>query len=203
MPAAQTANENCVAHNGSMIPIPGRDVMVQSWYQGGVSVFDWTDVKNPHEIAYFDRGPVDSTHMGNGGTWSVYWYNGVMVSSEISRGLDVMELTPSAHISQNEIDAAKTVVLDHLNTQGQPKFVWPPGFALARAYTDQLERSNGLSAARLAAVRAALTGAEGKSGGARKTALTALARSLDTDAGASSDGAKVRTLAGSVRALAK
>ena len=203
MPAAQTVNENCVAHNGSMIPIPGRDVMVQSWYQGGVSVFDWTDVKNPHEIAYFDRGPVDSTHMGSGGTWSVYWYNGVMVSSEISRGLDVMELTPSAHISQNEIDAAKTVVLDHLNTQGQPKFVWPASFALARAYADQLERSNGLSAARLTAVRSALTGAEGQSGGARKTALTALARSLDADAGASSDSTKVRTLAASVRALTK
>ena len=203
MPAAQTVNENCVAHNGSMIPIPGRDVMVQSWYQGGVSVFDWTDVKNPHEIAYFDRGPVDSTHMGNGGTWSVYWYNGVMVSSEISRGLDVRELTPSAHISQNEIDAAKTVVLDHLNTQGQPKFVWPASFALARAYADQLERSNGLSAARLTAVRGALTGAEGQSGGARKTALTALARSLDADAGASSESTKVRTLAASVRALTK
>ena len=203
MPAPQTVNENCVAHNGSMIPIPGRDVMVQSWYQGGVSVFDWTDVKNPHEIAFFDRGPVDSTHMGNGGTWSVYWYNGVMVSSEISRGLDIMELSPSAHISQNEIDAAKTVVLDHLNTQGQPKFVWPPSFALARAYADQLERSNGLSAARLTVVRAALTTADGAAGRARKTALGALARSIDGDAGSSSDGVKVRKLAGAVRDLAK
>ena len=203
MPAAQTVNENCVAHNGSMIPIPGRDVMVQSWYQGGVSVFDWTDVKNPHEIAYFDRGPVDSTRMGNGGTWSVYWYNGVMVSSEISRGLDVMELTPSAMISQNEIDAAKTVVFEQLNPQGQPKFIWPASFALTRAFTDQLERSNGLSAERLTAVRAALTTAEAASGNARKTALKALASSLDKDAGASSDTAKVKKLAGSVRDLAK
>ncbi len=203
MMAPQTANENCVAHNGSMIPIPGRDVMVQSWYQGGVSVFDWTDAKNPHEIAYFDRGPVDSTRMGNGGTWSVYWYNGVMVSSEISRGLDVFELSPSAHISQNEIDAAKTVVLDHLNTQGQPQFVWPASFALARAYVDQLERSNGVSAARLTAVRAGLTRAESASGGARKSALTALARSVDADAGASSDGAKVRRLSAAMRDLAK
>ena len=202
MMAPQTANENCVAHNGSMIPIPGRDIMVQSWYQGGVSVFDWTDVKNPREIAYYDRGPVDSTHMGNGGTWSVYWYNGVMVSSEISRGLDVMELTPSAHVTQNEIDAAKTVVFDHLNTQGQPKFVWPASFALAKAYTDQLQRSNGLSTARLTTVRSALTGAEGKSGRARKVALMALARSLDTDAATSSDGAKVRSLSGTVRSLA-
>ena len=203
MMAPQTANENCVAHNGSMIPIPGRDVMVQSWYQGGVSVFDWTDAKNPHEIAYFDRGPVDSTRMGNGGTWSVYWYNGVMVSSEISRGLDVFELSPSAHISQNEIDAAKTVVLDHLNTQGQPQFVWPASFALARAYVDQLERSNGVSAARLTAVRAGLARAESASGGARKSALTALARSVDADAGASSDGAKVRRLSAAMRDLAK
>ncbi len=203
MPAAQTVNENCVAHNGSMIPIPGRDVMVQSWYQGGVSVFDWTDVKNPHEIAYFDRGPVDSTRMGNGGTWSVYWYNGVMVSSEISRGLDVMELTPSAMISQNEIDAAKTVVFEQLNPQGQPKFIWPASFALARAFADQLERSNGLSAERLTAVRAALTTAEAASGNARKTALKALASLLDKDAGASSDGAKVKKLASAVRDLAK
>ncbi len=203
MPAPQTENENCVAHNGSMIPIPGRDVMVQSWYQGGVSVFDWTDVKNPHEIAYFDRGPVDSTRMGNGGTWSVYWYNGVMVSSEISRGLDVMELTPSAMITQNEIDAAKTVVFEQLNPQGQPKFIWPASFALARAYADQLERSNGLSAERLTAVRAALTTSESASGPARKTALKALASSLEKDAGSSSDAAKVKKLAGAVRDLAK
>jgi hypothetical protein len=141
--------------------------------------------------------------MGNGGTWSVYWYNGVMVSSEISRGLDIFELQPSAHISQNELDAAKTVVFDHLNAQGQPKFVWPASFALARAYADQLERSNGLSAARLTAVRAGLTRAERASGGARKSALTALARGVDADAGASSDGAKVRKLSAAMRDLAK
>ena len=133
--------ENCVAHNGSLIPIPGRDVMVQAWYQGGISVFDWTDAAHPKEIAFFDRGPVDSTQMAMGGSWSVYWYNGVIVSSEIARGLDIFELTPSAFISQNEIDAAKTVHLDYLNTQGQPKFVWPASFALARAYVDQLERN--------------------------------------------------------------
>ncbi|MEP6688858.1 MAG: hypothetical protein ABJC36_10965, partial [Gemmatimonadales bacterium] len=131
MPAPQTIYENCVAHNGSLIPIPGRDVMVQAWYQGGISVFDWTDAANPKEIAFFDRGPVDSTRMGNGGSWSVYWYNGVMVSSEISRGLDIFELAPSGFISRNELDAAKTVHLDYLNTQGQPKLVWPPSFALA------------------------------------------------------------------------
>ncbi|MDH5316312.1 MAG: hypothetical protein OEW44_07510, partial [Gemmatimonadota bacterium] len=95
MPAAQTPEENCVAHNGSLIPIPGRDVMVQAWYQGGLSVFDWTDAARPKEIAFFDRGPVDATRMQMGGSWSVYWYNGVIVSSEIARGLDILELEPS------------------------------------------------------------------------------------------------------------
>ena len=141
MPAPQTPQENCVAHNGSLIPIPGRDVMVQAWYQGGISVFDWTDAAHPKEIAFFDRGPIDSTKLvAAAGSWSAYWYNGVIVSSEIARGLDIFELTPSAFISQNEIDAAKTVHFDYLNTQGQPKLVWPPSFALARAYVDQLER---------------------------------------------------------------
>jgi LVIVD repeat len=203
MPAAQSVHENCVAHNGSLIPIPGRDVMVQSWYQGGISIFDWTDARAPREIAYWDRGPVDSTRMGNGGTWSVYWYNGVMVSSEISRGLDIMELTASAHISQNEIDAAKTMMFDHLNAQGQPKLFWPPSFALARAYTDQLERSTGLTASRLTAVRRALQSAERASGAARRRALTTLASQLNTDASASSDAGKVRMLAGSVTDLAR
>jgi hypothetical protein len=202
MPAAQTANENCVAHNGSLIPIPGRDVMVQSWYQGGVSVFDWTDAAHPHEIAFFDRGPVDSTHRANGGTWSVYWYNGVLVSSEIARGLDVFELEPSAWLSQNEIDAAKSVHLDYLNTQGQPKITWPSTFALARAYADQLERSNGLAKAELEDVREALSTAERASGDARRAALAALGTKLDGDAAASSDAARVTMLAVAVRALA-
>ena len=202
MPAPQTKFENCVAHNGSLVPIPGRDVMIQSWYQGGISLFDWTDSAHPKEIAFFDRGPVDSTRMASGGSWSVYWYNGVMVSSEISRGLDIVELTPSAFISQNEIDAAKTVKRDYLNTQGQPKFVWPPSFALARAYLDQLERSNGLAADKLAADRAALKSAEKASGSARSTALTALASQVDGDAGGSSDAAKVQKLSETVKALA-
>ena len=146
MPAPQTSIENCVAHNGSLIPIPGRDVMVQGWYQGGISVFDWTDVAKPKEIAYFDRGPVDATRLIMGGSWSVYWYNGLIVSSEIARGLDVFELLPSGLISQNELDAAKTVRFDYLNAQEQRKFVWPASFAKARAYLDQLERDNGLAA---------------------------------------------------------
>ncbi|MFV1988612.1 MAG: LVIVD repeat-containing protein [Gemmatimonadota bacterium] len=140
LPAPQTPEENCVAHNGSLIPIPGRDVMVQGWYQGGISVFDWTDPSNPFEIAYHDRGPVNAEQMEMAGSWSVYWYNGVIVNSEIARGLDIFELTASAHISQNEIDAAKSVQLDYLNAQGQPQFVWPASFALAGSFVDQLER---------------------------------------------------------------
>jgi hypothetical protein len=202
MPAPQTKFENCVAHNGSLVPIPGRDVMIQSWYQGGLSLFDWTDVAHPKEIAFFDRGPVDSTRMASGGSWSVYWYNGVMVSSEISRGLDIVELTPSAFISQNEIDAAKSVKWDYLNTQDQRKIVWPPSFALSGAYLDQLERSHGLAAARITALRTALGSAQKASGAARRDALTQLASQIDADASGSSDGAKVQKLSDSVKALA-
>jgi hypothetical protein len=202
LPAPQTKYENCVAHNGSLIPIPGRDVMVQAWYQGGISVFDWTDAAHPKEIAFFDRGPVDSTRMGNGGEWSAYWYNGVIVGSEISRGLDLLELTPNPLVTQNEIDAAKTVKYAELNVQGQPKMVWPPSFALARAYVDQLERSKGLSADRLAAVRSSLAAAEKASGAARRDALSGIATSLDSDASGSSDANKVRKLQNAVRDLA-
>src|SRR4051812_1559683 len=198
LPAPQSKYENCVAHNGSLIPIPGRDVMVQAWYQGGISVFDWTDAAHPRDLAYFDRGPMDSTRMVGGGFWSAYWYNGAIVGSEMQRGLDIFELSPSAYLTQNEIDAAKTVHLDYLNTQGQPQFVWPATPALARAYVDQLERSKGVSADRVSQLRQAL--------GAGSTiqtraALGALAAQLDADAGTSSDAAKVRTLAATLRQL--
>ena len=202
LPVAQTAVENCVAHNGSLIPIPGRDIMVQAWYQGGISLFDWTDAAHPHEIGYFDRGPADTT-LKLSGSWSAYWYNGVIVSSEITRGLDIFALAPSAFISQNEIDAAKTVHFDYYNTQGQQKFVWPPSFALARAYVDQLERSNGLAPARISAVRESLKTAEGASASQRKSGLKALATRLDTEAKGSSDTAKARALATAVRDLAR
>ncbi|HYO45334.1 MAG TPA: hypothetical protein VEY33_01415, partial [Gemmatimonadota bacterium] len=182
LPAAQTSLENCVAHNGSLIPIPGRDVMVQGWYQGGISVFDWTDPSDPTEIAFFDRGPMDSTKMVSAGSWSVYWYNGAIVSSEIARGLDILELAPSEYLTQNEIDAARTVHLDYLNVQGQPQFVWPPSFALARAYLDQLERSNGMPADRISAAREALAAAEGTTGEERAEALAGLTVVLDEDA---------------------
>jgi hypothetical protein len=200
MPAAQTANENCVAHNGSLIPIPGRDVMVQAWYQGGISILDWTDIEHPIEIAYHDRGPMDDTKLVSAGSWSVYWYNGLIVSSEIARGLDIFALTPSRHITQNEIDAANTVRFEQLNVQEQPKITWPPSFAKARAFVDQLERSGGLSAERLRALRTGLAGAESAAGGARRTALTQLAGSVNP--AASSDAGKARLLVEALRELA-
>ncbi|HYK81551.1 MAG TPA: hypothetical protein VEU55_00280 [Gemmatimonadales bacterium] len=202
LPAPQTPQENCVAHNGSMIPIPGRDVMAQAWYQGGVSVFDFTDAAHPREIAFFDRGPVDSTQLVGAGSWSAYWYNGVIVSSEIARGLDVFALQPSGFISQNEIDAAKSVHFEEFNTQGQPRFVWPPTFALARAYLDQLERSHGLAPERISAARQALKNAEAASGAGRQGALTQLAAQLESEASGSAEAAKVNTLAKTVKDLA-
>jgi hypothetical protein len=189
-----------VAHNGSLIPIPGRDVMVQAWYQGGISVFDWTDAAHPKEIAFFDRGPVDPNRFSMGGSWSVYWYNGVIVSSEIARGLDIFELTPSPMMTQNEIDAAKTVKLDYLNTQGQPKFEWPNTFALARAYVDQIERGGGLSSSRIATVRSQLASAESANGTARKDLLNALAGGLDSEA-RGPEAAKIRTLVSTLRRI--
>jgi hypothetical protein len=202
MPAPQTTLENCVAHNGSLIPIPGREVMVQGWYQGGISVFDWTDVASPKEIAYFDRGPVDSTRMISGGSWSVYWYNGLIVSSEIARGLDIYELLPSGLITQNEIDAAKTVRFDFLNAQEQRKFVWPASFAKARAFLDQLERGNGLAAARINAVRTELSAAEKLSGPSRQKALSTLASQLNKEASGAGDPAKVKMVSSAVSELA-
>ena len=202
LPAPQTPEENCVAHNGSLIPIPGRDIMIQGWYQGGISLIDWTDPTNPAEIAYFDRGPVNAEVMENGGSWSVYWYNGVIVNSEIARGLDILELVPSEALTQNEIDAANSVQLTHLNSQGQPIFEWPATFALARAYLDQLERHGGLSAARIGAIRGDLSGAEGMSGSGRAGALRSLADDVSGDAAGAGDAAKVGMLAEAVRALA-
>jgi hypothetical protein len=182
IPAAQTPFENCVAHNGSLIPIPGRDVMIQGWYQGGISVFDWTDPANPKEIASFDRGPVDSTQLTSAGSWSAYWYNGAIISSEIARGLDIAELVPSEHLTQNEIDAANTVKWTYLNAQGQPKIVWPPSFPLAKAYVDQLERSRCMSAEKISATRQSISRAERATGPQRATALEQLSTQLGTDA---------------------
>ncbi|MGZ8494056.1 MAG: LVIVD repeat-containing protein [Gemmatirosa sp.] len=203
LPAAQTATENCVAHNGTLIPIPGRDVMVQAWYQGGISVFDFTNPAKPVEIAFFDRGPMDAANLTLGGYWSAYWYNGHILGSEIGRGLDVFRLTPSEHLSQNEIDAALLVKTDLLNPQLQTRVTWPASFVVARAYLDQLARNGGLAAARRTAVARALDGAERQQGAARRTALTQLATQLDRDAQGAGDAAKVRMLAGAVRDLAR
>ena len=202
IPAPQTAAENCVAHNGSLIPVPGRDIMVQAWYQGGLSVFDFTDPAKPVEIAFFDRGPMNAQQPILGGYWSAYWYNGHIYGSEIGRGLDVFELAPSDQLSQNEIDAAKLVRMDAFNAQTQTKITWPASFVVSRAYLDQLQRGNGLSSSRIARVRRDLDAAERLTGARRRTALTTLAAALDRDANSAADGAKVRALAASVRALA-
>jgi hypothetical protein len=203
MPAAQTEFENCVAHNGSNIPIPGREVMVQAFYQGGLTIFDWTDPAKPFEIAFHDRGPLYADRMSSAGSWSAYWYDGLLVSSEIARGLDIFELVANPLLTQNELDAAKTVQLGYWNPQEQRRFVWPPSFAKARAFADQLERSKGLSATRLEAVRTALAAAEKASGAARRTALSQLATSLGADAKSSSDREKVQMLITAVNELAK
>jgi hypothetical protein len=203
MPAAQTPQENCVAHNGSLIPIPGRDVMVQAWYQGGINVFDFTDPSNPVEIAFFDRGPVNAQQMGSGGSWSVYWYNGYIYSSEISRGLDVLELTPSGHISQCEIDAAKTVEFDYFNTQGQRRFEWPASYALACAYVDQLERSGGLDAEDIRGARQVLAEARAEADADEsREDLMNLIDELEEEADRSSDRDKAWMLINTLRELA-
>ena len=202
MPAAQTEMENCVAHNGSLIPVPGRDIMIQGWYQGGISLIDWTDPQNPVEIGYHDRGPFMADQPSMAGSWSVYWYNGVIVNSEIQRGLDIFELVPSSALTQNEIDAANSVRLTHLNSQGQPIFEWPATFALARAYLDQLERWHGMPASQVGSARSALASAEQAAGAVRRATLGTLAETLDTQMATASDPDKVEKLADAVRRLA-
>jgi uncharacterized protein (DUF305 family) len=145
MPAPQVDVENCVAHNGSIIPVPGRDILVQSWYQGGISVVDFTDSANPIEIAYFDRGPIDEEELVVGGYWSSYWYDGKIYGTEIIRGLDVLALTPSEFLTEHEIAAAAVADQGRLfNPQQQFRVTWPAEPAVARAYLDQLRRGDGL-----------------------------------------------------------
>ena len=203
MSAAQTAEENCVAHNGGLIPVPGRDIIVQGWYQGGVSVFDFTDPAHAKEIAYFDRGPIDASKLVIGGYWAGYYYNGYIYGSEIARGLDVFKLTPTADLTQNEIDAAKLVHFDELNPQSQPKLVWSAAFPVARAYLDQLVRDNGLPTTRTSAIGSALKSAEQMSGAKRASALNTLAGQLDRDATGASDATRVHALADVVRGIAR
>jgi hypothetical protein len=200
MPAPQTELENCVAHNGSLIPIPGRDVEVQSWYQGGVSIVDFTDITHPIEIGYFDRGPVDGVKHAMGGQWSTYWYNGYIYGSEIARGVDVFKLVPNKYLTQNEIDAASQVHVAELNVQNQERFVWPANFVIAKAYIDQLARSNALDSKHLAALNVALAKAEASPSKPKDVAqLRALGASLDKDAGAAktpADAYRMHALAG-------
>jgi hypothetical protein len=188
LPAAQTEQENCVAHNGSLIPVPGRDIMVQAWYQGGLSVFDFTDSANPKEIAYFDRGPINGEAMLSGGYWSTYWYNGSIYGAEMARGIDVFRLKPSEFLSQNEIDAAMQFRLQEFNSQNQPKVAWEPTSAVAKSYVDQLSRSKSIDAARARSVSEALarvdslrTGKEGNAKGALDQ-LESLASQFDAQA---------------------
>jgi len=203
MLAAQENTENCVSHNGGLVPVPGRDIMVQGWYQGGVNVFDFTDPNKPVEIAYFDRGPVSDESLVVGGSWGAYYWNGYIYSSELSRGLDILELTPSAHLSENEIAAAKLARMEEYNPQAQPKVTWPAAFPVVRSYLDQLRRNQGLSAARLTAITTALNNAERASGNARRDQLNRLAGELDRDAGSASDANRVRAMAAAVRDLAQ
>jgi hypothetical protein len=199
MPAPQTDLENCVAHNGSLVPIPGRDVFVQAWYQGGLSMVDFTDPSHPFEIAYFDRGPLDAVKRGTGGFWSVYWYNGYIYGSEIARGVDIFRMTPSKFLTQAEIDASNQVHFDILNVQSQPKIVWPQNLIVGKAYVDQLERSGALSASRMASLKSAIAKVE-RPGASRKDSadLKAVGELIDKDAAKAkspTDGNRMRALA--------
>ena len=222
LPSAQTAEENCVSHNGGIIPVPGRDLYVQGWYQGGVNIMDFTDPDKAIEIGYFDRGSIDPPQPVDvpaaaaaalapgarprsntiGGSWGAYYWNGLIFSSELDRGMDILELTPSGQLSANEIAAAKLVTFTDYNPQSQPKMTWPAAFVVVRSYLDQLVRGNGLASDRTTAIYAALDAAEMKSGLARATALNALALQVDKDVAGAQDGARVRTMASEIRRLA-
>jgi hypothetical protein len=207
LPAPQTDVENCVAHNGSLIPVPGRDIMVQAWYQGGVSVFDFTDAARPVEIAFFDRGPLDAKQLLTGGYWSTYWYNGFIYGTEIARGIDVFALKPSQYLTQNEIDAAQLVKVKTFNAQDQTRVGWPADPVVARAYLDQLKRTNGIQADRAAAVTAAVERASKlKSGKDRAVAdeLETLAKQVEGDAASASlaDAARLRGLGATLTGVA-
>lgn len=195
VPSAQGDSENCVAHNGSLIPVPGRDIKVQAWYQGGISVMDFTDAENPVEIAYFDRGPIDPNMLILGGSWSAYWYNGHIYSSEIARGLDILELTPTQNLTQNEIDAAKAVRVAELNVQNQQRLEWPRKLVVAKAYIDQLERSQALPPEQIAALRQAIQKAEAeKESGELKKLASSLGKN-GSQAKSAVDSARLRGLA--------
>ncbi len=221
IPSAQTAQENCVSHNGGLIPVPGRDIMVQGWYQGGVSVMEFTDPDHPQELAYFDRGSIDpppgadvtvtpaeqGRGRGNrgttGGSWGAYYWNGMIYSSELNRGFDILELQPSDQLSKNEIEAAKLVRLSEYNPQSQPKIEWPAAFPVVRSYLDQLVRWKGLAAERTTSIASALDAAEQQSGKARRDALTTLAKQVDKDVEGAKDPERVKAMSAAIKALVK
>jgi hypothetical protein len=202
LPAEQTETENCVAHNGSLIPVPGRDIKVQGWYQGGVSVFDFTDSANPIEIAYFDRGPVDEKQLMTAGYWSAYWYNGHVYGSEIARGIDIFRLVPTEHLSQAEIDAAIQVRSNEFNVQSQPRIEYPLNFITARAYVEQLVRSKALATDRATALRTAMERAD-RTGASRGDldAVNNLANQIEKDAASAKgiDAERMKALAATLK----
>ena len=211
MPAPQTDTENCVAHNGSLIPVPGRDLFVQAWYQGGVSIVDFTDSMNPVEIAFFDRGPIDEEELITGGYWSTYWYNGHIYGTEISRGLDVFVLQASDYLTENEIAAASLPELNGIvNAQTQEIVEWPAVPVVARAYMDQLQRENRLTANQASELSNALDRAEallvGDNGNRRSTvrALNNLADDFSDVAGDFNgiSGARYASLAETLEGIA-
>ena len=211
MPAAQTDQENCVAHNGSIIPVPGRDIMVQAWYQGGVSVFDFTDSEHPFEIAFFDRGPIDATQLITGGYWSTYWYNGHIYGSEIARGIDIFRLTPSEYLTKNEIEAAALVRQTEFNAQQQRRLQWPASSIVAHAYVDQLVRAKAIAVDRVKAVNSVLAHADKLRSAKDKASATvveelgSLAGEIEKDAGAASgrDAARLHALAETLKGRAQ
>ena len=212
LPSAQSAQENCVSHNGGLIPVPGRDLYVQGWYQGGVDVMDFTDADHPTEIAFFDRGPIDEpadtskaserSRYTIGGSWGAYYWNGYIYSSELDRGFDILELVPSEKLSANEIAAAKLVTLKEYNPQSQPKLVWPAAFPVVRSYLDQLVRNDGLTSDKTSAIAKSLDAAEKQSGAARAASLNKLARQVDAEANGAKDSPRVKTMASEIRRLA-
>ena len=205
LPVPQTETENCVAHNGSIIPVPGRDLMVQAWYQGGLSIMDFTDPENAFEVAFFDRGPLSAEALFTGGYWSTYWHNGRIYGAEISRGIDVFRLTPTEHLSQAEIDAAELIQIDQFNAQMQPLTIWPAVVPVARAYLDQLVRGNGILNDRVPDVANILDRAERSTATAMQ--LAEVAAQLDQDATAiragtlGGDAERLSTLAELLRNL--
>jgi hypothetical protein len=182
IPIVQTTQENCVSHIPSLIPVPGRDVFVQAWYQGGASVVDFTDSSHPVEIGFYDRGPISPTALVLGGLWSTYWYNGETYGSEIARGFDVFGLAPTAQMSENEIAAAREVQVDRLNVQHQDRISWTPSFAVVRSFVDQLVRAGDIDEETLAQVNEFVDRAErfstGPQANAAKAQLHALAQQL-------------------------